>query len=51
MPGGAYVRATGLLKKIEEIRRRLPPTDGTVIPLEGLFDLEREPFEEIQDEL
>ncbi len=47
--GGAYIRATGPLKKIDELQRRLLLADGTAIPLEGLFDLEGDLFEQLRE--
>ena len=37
--GGAYVRFTGNLKKIDTYQRMLVFTDGTQIPIDRLFDL------------
>lgn len=38
--GGAYLTATGRLKKIDEVERILSLQDGTAIPLEDVVGLE-----------
>ncbi|MBQ6568955.1 MAG: hypothetical protein IJL87_01720 [Clostridia bacterium] len=38
--GGAYVRHTGCIKKIDSIGRLLVFKDGTEIPLDDIFDME-----------
>ena len=40
--GGAYLTATGRLKKIDEMKRILSLQDGTSIPLEDVVGLESE---------
>lgn len=45
--GGAYVSAAGRLKKIDPVARRLVLTDGTVIPLDDVLELESELFQHI----
>ena len=40
--GGAYLTATGRLKKIDEVERILSLQDGTSIPLEDVVGLESE---------
>jgi len=42
--GGAYVTTTGRLKKIVEYARALVMTDGSVIPLDDVLELESESF-------
>ena len=42
--GGAYLTATGRLKKIDEVERILSLQDGTAIPLEDVVGLESEWF-------
>ena len=44
--GGAYLTATGRLKKQDEIQRVLVLMDGTKIPLEDVVGLESELFQE-----
>lgn len=45
--GGAYVSVSGKLKKIDPVARQLVLTDGTVIPLDDVLDLESELFQHI----
>ena len=42
--GGAYVTATGRVKKVDDYQRLLPLTDGTKIPLDEILDMESELF-------
>lgn len=42
--GGAYVTATGQVKKVDEFERLLILTDGTKIPLDEIQDLTGEIF-------
>lgn len=44
--GGAYLTATGRLKKLDEIQRVLVLTDGTKIPLDDVAGLESECFQD-----
>ena len=44
--GGAYLTATGRLKKLDEIQRVLVLTDGTKIPLDDVASLESECFQD-----
>lgn len=37
--GGAYVTVTGALKRIDLLERRLIFTDGTLIPIDAIFQL------------
>ena len=43
--GGAYLTATGRLKKLRELERILVLTDGTEIPLEDVVALESDIFQ------
>lgn len=45
--GGAYVRATGRVKRVDPWGKRLLLTDGTEIPLEALTALEGAVFEDL----
>lgn len=45
--GGAYLTATGRLKKIDEAKRTLSLQDGTSIPLEDVVGLESACFKEL----
>lgn len=45
--GGAYLNATGQLKKIDEVKRVLILLDGTSIPLEDVADLESSCFQDL----
>lgn len=38
--GGAYVRVTGNLKRVDEYRKRLILMDGTAIPVADIIELE-----------
>ena len=49
--GGAYVTATGRLKKFREVERTLLLADGTEIPLEDVVALESNIFQELIDDL
>ena len=44
--GGAYLTATGRLKKLDEIQRVLVLVDGTKIPLDDMVGLRSEYFQE-----
>ena len=44
--GGAYLTATGRLKKLDEIQRVLVLTDGTKVPLDDVAGLESECFQD-----
>ena len=39
--GGAYVTIRGRIKKIEEVSRQILFTDGTALPIENLFSIDR----------
>ena len=43
--GGAYLTATGRLKKLDEIQRVLVLTDGTKIPLDDVAEIESNWFQ------
>ena len=45
--GGAYVRATGRVKRVDPWGKRLILTDGTEIPVEALTALEGAVFEDL----
>ena len=45
--GGAYATVTGFLKRIDEYERELVLTDGRRIPLDTIFDVESDEFENI----
>lgn len=44
--GGAYVTAVGALKKIDPLERRIVLTDGTVIPIEDILEIESKSVED-----
>lgn len=48
--GGAYVTATGQVKKVDEFARLLIFTDGTKIPLDEILDVEGQLFMQIDHE-
>lgn len=43
--GGAYIVATGSLKKIDEYERALLMDDGSIIPIDEIISIEGEIFE------
>ena len=43
--GGAYLTATGRLKKLDEIQQVLVLTDGTKIPLDDVAEIESSWFQ------
>ena len=45
--GGAYVTKTGQLLKIREFERDLVMSDGTEIPIDNIFEIESDMFEQI----
>lgn len=45
--GGAYIHAQGCVKKLDVLNRRLEFTDGRVIDLSGVIDLDCPDFENI----
>lgn len=45
--GGSYVSASGELKKIDPVARLLVLTDGTVIPLDDVLELESKLFQHL----
>lgn len=47
--GGAHIRTTGFLKKIDVFRGLLLLTDGTEIPMEDIFRLESDRFSCLDD--
>ena len=46
--GGKYEKITGVLKKIDIYKREIIMTDGTVIPVENISDIESELFENFE---
>lgn len=38
--GGTYLRHVGCLKKVDSFRREITMTDGTVIPIDNISDIE-----------
>lgn len=44
--GGAYVAARGIVKKIDEYGHRIIFTDGTVLPVEYIFSIRGELFQD-----
>lgn len=48
--GGAYVTATGTVKKIDSYRRNIVMTDGTEIPIEEIINIEGHMFENVYNE-
>lgn len=47
--GGAYVRITGKIKKVDEYERAIVMTDKTVIPIEQIYEIESDLFNCIND--
>ncbi len=42
--GGSYVVTTGFMKKLDPVERVMRMEDGTVIPMDNIFDLDYEQF-------
>ena len=42
--GGAYLNTTGTVKRIDEFKREIVLTDGTMILIESIYDIESELF-------
>ena len=42
--GGAYVTVTGIVKKLDDYQRIMALTDGTMIPLDEIVELESDLF-------
>lgn len=42
--GGAYVTVTGIVKRLDDVQRTMTLTDGTVIPVDDIIDLESDLF-------
>ncbi len=42
--GGAYVRISGRVKKVDEYKHQIVFTDGTALPMENLYSIEGELF-------
>lgn len=47
--GGAYLNTTGTVKKVDSFKRELVLTDGTVILIESVYDIECELFKELSE--
>lgn len=45
--GGAYEAVTGSVRKVDEYRRQILFTDGTVLSMEKLFSIEGELFKDM----
>lgn len=43
--GGAYVTSSGVIKKIDDYEQKVILKDGTIIPMEDLYELDGELFE------
>lgn len=43
--GGAYLTVTGTLRKIEETRHQVIMEDGTIIPMDNIYEIESTLFE------
>lgn len=46
--GGAYVTATGIVKKLDDYERIITLCDGTKIPMDNIFSIEGELFRIIE---
>lgn len=42
--GGAYVTVTCIVKRIDDVQRAMMLTDGTIIPIDEIIDLESDLF-------
>lgn len=45
--GGTYVNIRGRVKRVDEYRHQLEFTDGTILPMENLYSIEGNLFNEI----
>ena len=45
--GGAYVTATGIVKKVDDYERLITMKDGTEIPMDDVYSLESENFKAV----
>ena len=46
--GGAYIEATGTVKKFDEFERQIMMQDGTKIPMDDVLDVDGELFASLQ---
>lgn len=46
--GGAYLNTTGTVKRIDDFKREIILTDGTIISIERIFDIEGELFKGLE---
>ena len=46
--GGAYLDTTGTVKRIDNFKREIVLTDGTVILIESIYDIECELFKGLE---
>jgi hypothetical protein len=47
--GGSYLTARGFVKKIDEYNRAVVMTDGKIIPIDEIFGIDGEIFENLMD--
>ncbi len=45
--GGSYISVAGSVKKIDEYKRRIIMADGSIIPIDEVFDIDGELFRNI----
>ncbi|MCF0110601.1 MAG: hypothetical protein HUJ58_01780 [Erysipelotrichaceae bacterium] len=45
--GGRYVTVTGSMKKLDELHQEMKMTDGTVIPMDAIIDIQSELFTQL----
>lgn len=48
--GGAYVTATGIVKKVDDYERLITMVDGAKIPMDDVYSIESEIFKAIGDD-
>ena len=46
--GGAYIEATGTVKKLDEFERQIMMQDGTKIPMDDILDVDGELFKSLE---
>ncbi len=43
--GGEYLTVSGVIRRVDEIKRSLVMEDGTIIPINNIYDIDSEIFE------
>lgn len=45
--GGEYLTVSGVIRRVDEIKRSLVLEDGTIIPINNIYDIDSEIFERL----